>query len=343
MKPIAAFFLVLILALAGCAPDPSVPMKGTEPPATTVPAPAAPQEAPPSVTSPAAPTGDYGRASQGFVRTPLTDESGADLLYTGGEIRIPYRLDASGPAYADGAGLLLFLNGVPQPFRTGERDTTEYPQVFQGDENGRILVQTELIFTPVTGRKGDTLELYAMGIVAPNCRPSDRASFAYGFGSQSTGISLRFESDPPAQELPERAGHLADITARYTPVTPVDTTCRELQNQDFYFDFTANEAPGHGWLHGIAVGAPIHLRQWVYGNEDARFGIIILVDNRPVAPEDGSGILVEIRADEKAVVEAELYLSEFDGEAAVYAVLVPLDPDAVCFLQASSPIYLSGE
>ena len=126
--------------------------------------------------------------------------------YDGGEMRIPFQYQAGRDADLVGLGLMVFLDGQPQPYKISEEGEYKYLHTFtQVDGEG------ELIFTPVCGKAGDTLELYAVLTPAPDWLPQetrDGVSYPRSYDLYApqavTGVLLRFHADPEvAADFPQ--------------------------------------------------------------------------------------------------------------------------------------------
>ncbi len=121
--------------------------------------------------------------------------------YDGGEMHLPFHYVAGYDTDLVGLGLMVFLDGQPQPYKISETGEYEYLHTFMqtGGEG-------ELIFTPVCGKAGDTLELYAALIPAPDWLPHEERDGVtlqrsyYNIPTYNpqavTGILLRFNADP---------------------------------------------------------------------------------------------------------------------------------------------------
>lgn len=121
-----------------------------------------------------------------------------EVTYTGGEMHVEINIFTQG--YSNiGLGIRLFVDGQPQPYKTAQDSTVSYLHTFyQAD----FVEQTyELIFTPVTGKSGETVELYAMSISDPTFFIGDGMNgFRHTHGSLNSCSLLTFEQTPPEQE-----------------------------------------------------------------------------------------------------------------------------------------------
>lgn len=359
VKRILCVFLLLciLLSTGGCAPNPSdlgrleLDVPSTKDPFAVIPTTQASVNT--DNTKPL-PEEEVGRLNFGLAdENPTKDENGLRYLeYTDGELAVPYQINATGAMFADGVGLLLFLNGVPQPYHTDTYEEVRYLHTFYGDERGDISQRFDFCFTPVTGQAGETLELYVLSITNPNCEPSERPPFAYTFGSGAHWERLHFAAAPKDTPEPPVPQYPLSYTVEYKDVTYSDIAGwseEELLNNTEY-RFSINGVADHGGkrtVYQVTPEEPVQMQFSLWGSSRAKFGLSFFVDNQPVSLNGAMSIPMEIREGQKTIVELTLTLPEFDGDAAVYAVLAPLnywdDLDNSWFLTESGTIFLTAE
>ena len=89
-------------------------------------------------SSPESPNPFFGGISHGFSDETLINEKGRYNIYEGGEMHIDYFMAVSGNVAKDGVGLLVILDGQPQPYKTAEEDNYSYLHTFYpGHRTGR--------------------------------------------------------------------------------------------------------------------------------------------------------------------------------------------------------------
>lgn len=76
-------------------------------------------------------------------------------------MHLPYSFAYSGNKLSEyGLAIMLFLDGQLQPFRIGESDSLQNVHILYPEEtNGSKTVTIDLIFIPISGNSGDTLDL----------------------------------------------------------------------------------------------------------------------------------------------------------------------------------------
>lgn len=251
------------------------------------------------------------------------------VTYEGGMMHLPFALKSSGLASTYDLGILLFVDGVAQPYRVGPDGEYAYMHTFsQKDgvlgDHGLKYTTADIYFTPVTGEKGDVLELYALCMPNPEHMPSQGAiGFTRTFGAVTFATRMKYNATPPEDVYPEKSTRLLDVST-----SVVDCTAEDVENwtaEDMITDqrtaFTANgENPR---VYGVTEDAQIILHYEVWGSPYVHYALIFFVDNEPVYTTDLSDIWVTVEMGQKTVIEATLDMTGFSGESAVYAILVP--------------------
>ena len=127
MKRITIYSFVVILfafIFASCAAAPAAPSTS----GSTVPS----LSALPSDTASTMPkeSGNLGSLSAGLHDDCPSDDHGPYITYTGGEMSMGYEIGSSGKVRESGIGILLFLDGQPQPYRLEGESTYTYLHTF---------------------------------------------------------------------------------------------------------------------------------------------------------------------------------------------------------------------
>ena len=151
MKKTWIFLILLALLLTACAPEkgprettqiPTVENVFTQPSTTSE---ADTQEPEDSQA--------LGSVIIGAAGDSQKDEKGTFYTYNGGEMVLPFRVEGSGSIVCSGIGILLFVDGLPQPYKTEGTDYGFLHTFFPPDNEAYTV---DLVFTPVTGKPGTT-------------------------------------------------------------------------------------------------------------------------------------------------------------------------------------------
>jgi hypothetical protein len=285
------------------------------------------------------------------------DEMGHFYRYGEKEMCLPFVLGANGQTKFDtakqGFGILLFLDGQPQPYRVGADGELTYFHVFYPDFNlikpSNEEVIYDLYITPVTGEKGDMLELWATTISYPHWQTSDPSTgWKYTFGGIQFGTRVKMDATPKA-EKPDIAERIGDVDISY-----VDTTFQEVGDwsdqeliERYAYTWFVNDwqpKPGEAYYYNFTPSDSVELRFEIWGTPYVRYGLMFYIDNQPISAQQE--IVFDMQSGKKTIVTITLNLSDFDGECVVYAALIPRNAktpenfNTVSFLDMSKAYFL---
>lgn len=293
-----------------------------------------------------------GNLSFGPAGDSLLDRNGPYRIYQGGEMELPYKIQAGGDIANTGIGILLFLDGVPQPYRISDAPEYAYMHTVYPKDGEEYIV--DIRFVPVVGQQGDDLEFYATTLLNPAASIDDDWQLpSHTFGSCTSGTRLKFEAAPPTQAFPDKVRRLSNTSISY-----VDTTYEEigswseddlLESQEAYIYVNGiGKLDDGNIIYQMSADKDIPLRFEVWGSPYVHYGVVFFVENEPVFPENGEPFFIDVRTGQKTVIEATLSMKEFDGESPVYAVLVPRNYRSsevmtTCFLDCSTNYFLTEQ
>lgn len=286
----------------------------------------------------------------GFGPEVLKDDKGSYMVYEGGEIEIPLKITTDGNIADKGVGILLFVDGKPQPYKTEAEPEYAFLHTFYQKPGFQFY---DLLFTPVTGQEGDELEVYLTTVLYPTYSLSDGVvGMVYTSGSVTHGLRLKYEQTPSADTFPEDQLSLTNTTVSF-----VDTEAADIKGwsdadlrERIAYNFSVNEVDdmSNRIVPDVSSGEPVSLRYEVWGSPYVDFGLVIYVDNIPVFDAGVGDLMLDVQNGQTTVVEAQLNLNQFDGESVVYAVLVPRnyrtnEVKTSAGLTCTRPIFLVAE
>ena len=335
-KAILLTMLCLMFFIAGCAKAPTTTVPSSAPNLFTVPETTSEpgERIIPSVTS-------FGVRSD---QEP--DGLGHYFLYEGGEMHMRIALSAQA-LEAHGVGVLVFLDGIPQPYWTAENPTCQYMHTFYPTDMDSKDIY-ELVFTPVTGQAGDTLEIGLQCITAPNYFLGDEyIPFVQSNGSGQMVTRLKFAADPGEVITPSMPNRLIRCDQEYVDMTHDEldywsgTDAMEKVKWTFYVDGIKNTTTRTEY-----TGEPLEIKLEIMGNPNAEFALAVFVNHEPVCTSDD--FMLDLRQGQKTILTATVDMSDFEERAVIYAVMVPrnvridslMDPS--CYISASETSYYSS-
>lgn len=273
---------------------------------------------------------------------------GTDLdsyyVYQGGELPIQLYMKADG--FSDmGVGALIFLDGQPQPYRTADEENYSYMHTFYPEDDVPYVIDAYMI--PVTGQAGDTLEIYTMCVAWPDYFLNDApVAFQHTCGSTGGGMKVKFQADPPAQELPEPLYPVISCTTEFEDLESweiTDWSTEDLRHK-VEWEFTINGIEAGGDLFGYSGEEPLTLRYEIWGGTAVEYGLILYIDNQPVCVDEEQLHSVELKNGKKTIIEVQVDMSGYDGSSVVYGVLAAKNFYSgganQIFIESRPPFYL---
>lgn len=319
IKSACGVALCVVLTLSGCTAKPTD--HGTAP--SSIPS----ENENPFEIDPAELFG--GSVGHGFLGLPVDKQGDAlPIVYTGGELEVPYYVNASGNVKE--LGLLLFIDGIPHPFQIGESDLAYLGHITLAEDYKDE--QVTLRFTPRIGTKGDLLNICVTSITRPDFKPDLITTASYGFYHQTLPMmrKLRFDVDAPAERTATIIEALKQATVTAVPLTQsylegVDNGLRgegveKLDNPLIVELFLDDEDTKR--LDSMQVGAKETLKicYRLMGTPGARYQTTFYLDHQPLSASGITAFETELTRESVMTVEAELDLSKATLPSTFYAI-----------------------
>lgn len=265
---------------------------------------------------------DIGTIWKGFA-PDKNEMEGENIVYSGGETCVTFKMGVTGKLREIGVGLLLLLDGNPQPYKLSEDGELAYIHQLPMEDGPYY----ELMFTPVTGKAGDVLELDVIHLVNLNYylgrAEENGINLRQTMGASCKSTQMVFKADPPEAELPEIPERVIEQNITNVDLTSVDMrgwTSEQLQKDSSFKMTTDNKIKG-GWMFGVTPEAELIVRAEVFGCPAADWSFLVYVGHQPVSVRPENRIFFQTQNGKKTVIEVKLDLSDFDGEEIMYAVL----------------------
>ena len=344
---------LLIVSFSGCnrnAPEPTVtPLPPTAPTVETSPS----QTTEPTETT--APTENIAPASPEMINGSFeirlsdwdTDEDGTFLTYAGGEVEVPLRITATGDIRQKKIGILLFVDGQPQPYRTEASQEYAYLHTFTLPKPSANEIR--IWFIPITGATGDAPEVYIKPLLDPHRTLATNSWPSLGT-TPAIMFRLKYQTTPLSAAFPEKQLRLTQTAIRYADTTPQEIgtwTEEELEDKTEQYLYINGQKGDHdAAIYEVTQTSDITLRFESWGSPHVHYSVVFFVDHQPVFSADALPIYIEIQTGQKTVVEATLSMADFTGESLVYAVLVPRNYTKIknhCFLDCTKVFFLTEQ
>lgn len=253
----------------------------------------------------------YGTDSEGKL-----DDLGLYFPYTGGEMTFDLYLTAQG-LQEEGVALMLFLDGLPQPFRVEGSGELVYQYMIY-PKNGRDS-GVSVSFTPVTGEAGEKLELcvlYFPSLYSP-AEPEIMRGFYQERGVQFHMLRIKFEETPPEAELPPVRDRVVSQGSGYETM---DLSGWLEENVAWNVYFNGSITNGQ-ILRDFEAEDLLGMEFLIYGRSEDEFRLILYVNGEPVYV-DGQIPTFRLDSDKKQTLLLALDCSDIRQEQIVFAMLL---------------------
>lgn len=275
----------------------------------------------------------------GLMGDFITDETNRrQYLYHGGEMSLGYWMEAEG--YSNmGLGIFLFVDGLPQPFKTESDGTERYMHILYPPEGEKITGQ--FLFTPASGEQDNTLEIYIMRINYPAHSIDDPPGAYQTFGSGSIGSRILLEQTPPSTTQPVFQERVLSNSITHTDLT--ESEIRGWSEEDLRskleHHFYVNGRKDFAELFSIADTEPLDCRFEMWGCPNGEFTLTIFLNHEPVYVQN-----ISTNYGQKTTAEIQLDITDYGLEGVLFAVLVPKNQFSENLdygLEASGTFYLT--
>lgn len=271
----------------------------------------------------------------GGIKTPDS------FVYDGKPLELEYFFDAEKPCVM---GLMIFVDGMLQPYivEDEEKETTMHT-VELGEKDEKSF---KVRFTPLTGEKGDELEIYTVNVY--NALVLELKGDINTFGNwqkatQANPRIIKFNKSVPKSDVAISKNYFsvpmsAEEIKSYTRTESDGTTSSKL------FDCETEIRKGGEILCGKAMLDSESLSDtkiYVYGKVPGRYRVSLYGDFNKLKINGADYVEVEVKKDEYAVIK----LTEADSEVLnyknIFAVSAPVDCSSS--VSKSSSLYITDK
>lgn len=247
------------------------------------------------------------------------DSTGLYYSYTGGEMELALYLRSQN-LDTEGVGILLFLDGQPQPYSLGIKGETGYMHVvYPRHLNEHVF---PVSFTPVTGQKGDTLELCILFLPFPNTYPDETTQQAWfqADGARFMMTRIKMNATPEEAEKPQVADRVLSCDIQYEDIDLTHWSDDRIA-WNLYWNNKITQAGTSPSLYSVTPGDTIDVDFQFFGSMKGQYSLVIFVDGEPVF-FDGETLFIQAEQNKKLILNASLDNSDFGERRIVFAVLI---------------------
>lgn len=272
------------------------------------------------------------------VPYPTLDKNGnpLPLEYNGGEFSFEYEVTAEGDA--KNIGFMIFLDGIPQPFKIDDTDEQyRYIHNLKIDKDNEPIVYN-FIFTPITGEKGDTLNLTVTSIYFPQFIPDMKETSSYGLyhSTLPVEIPIKFNSntDKLDNTMYSTEQYLSNTQISTYPINnefiknELSSSLNEITMEDLNSEILTkvyyNDKKEMSNLL-INKEGNLHITFKICGVPGAKYKNIFYINHNPISDDKLVCFDTTIKKGEVSVIDAEINVKELDDFSTFYIISVPIN------------------
>ena len=295
--------------------------------------------------------GDLGFLSHGEANPARADDQSVlPYEYNGGEFVLDYQFSSEGKL--DSIGFLLFLDGKPQAYKVNDTGAEyEYLHCFRTSEKHEE--KFSFVFTPDTGKKGDTLNMTVMSVTRPDFQPDMKETSSYGWDHQSFERMLKLHFN---EDAPESDGTYGESETVFRDV--------RISEEKVTSSFIEKELVKVGW-NGVTMDTldnsvysmisyedkvvydninltgkdTLTVRYTLCGTPGAKYSISFFLNHKPISFDETVSYDVTLSKGNVWIIEATIDTAKLDGFNTFYATAVAADNDLVTSKTGSILLY----
>lgn len=254
----------------------------------------------------------------GFIQHEIknadSDKSGLKkVYYTGGEMRIDYALHIENVQY--GCGFVIFVDGVPQPYRIEEEDEYKYMYVFYPEEIESVL---SFFFVPIIGQAGDELEICIGSVFNPDFKPDMVTSNEYGMSYDivENVYLMKYTATP---EFENSKAILLEEEGIELELESVDLPKNYNDKRTYLNCYINGEDMKTIRRYDIENMSQLDLSIDLFGHSGVIYKTTVYIDQKPISETYVS----ELKKETAIRLHIPVDISNISDVSAIYAVSVP--------------------
>lgn len=254
------------------------------------------------------------------------------LKYNGSKLSIPY--EAESEEFLK-PGFLIFVDGIPQPYQIDNPDS-DYAYLHILNLEQGVKKNFEFLFEPITGKKGDTLDVY---IVCVQARAKD-FEITPPFGSLphllGNDMAIHYLCDAKETDfhVDKSEGQILGASASnekltldkinfYTQMDHVGNVEVDLDKSIYIRGFLNKEDMGSKPVCEIGNKESIHMQQAILGHPGVKYRTVLLWDFQPLWYKENNYFESKLKKGEANLLDVDLNVKDIKGSHILYAISVP--------------------
>ncbi len=256
--------------------------------------------------------------------------------YDGNELHIPFQVTGLDKELSSDFGLMVFVDGILQPYKTlkmnGEETKEQYMHQFNLKNEEKH--EFDIVFTPVTGEKGERVGVVFATILKPDFIPQDEQRVNYGiYHSLSANLAqeIHYQCEPTIKkELLKNSNYtVGDIPQEVIAKLANFRTDDDYNTLDSNFVTELSSLDkGAGTIEMIrANNGKVKLEFRIYGGQEATYRTTFFIDHKPVRVEGADYLETKTAKGKMCSAELELDIGSLNRLSTLYAITNPAGKD----------------
>lgn len=252
--------------------------------------------------------------------------------YDGKELHIPFKVSGMDEKLSSEFGLMVFVDGLPQPYKIVKSDGTvvkeEYMQKFC--LANKEIQEFDIVFTPVAGKKGDRVGVVFSTVLKPDFMPPSDKNPNYGiYHSLNATVAqeINFKWDAPAdiQLQAYKKYSTGDIPQDKEAVPGIIVNDSHKPSEDRLITQLSSQSKNQEVFDG--VNGKINFELQLYGGTEATYRTVLFINHKPVRIMDSDYIETRIKKDKLCTVKLALDIGSYPPLNTLYAITTPAGKD----------------
>lgn len=287
--------------------------------------------------------------STGAIGFGFLDQEVNEYTYNGKDVVIRYYMENLGEANEDAAetGLMLFVDGECQPYKinlNGKESDTKTMQKFEIQPGERM--EFEMIFTPVSGKKGEKVGIIPAVIWSPNFMPENSEIARFGNCYHlNTNIPLTINMKQDGLNDTTQSSAKCDIVDipqsvldQYDGMEGMDTY--DILDSSVNFEIELPDDKNKLLIREDKLEVTLNL----YGGKQVTDKITLFIDNQPISIDEGDFVQIKTQKGKMCQIKATIDVSSINKNSVLYGVAMTSGNDyTVQDIYITNPVLLCPE
>ncbi len=253
------------------------------------------------------------------------------INFSGDPIEVIFGLGDNGNSDGIELGLAIFIDGAIQPHQVikstqaseGLRPVDELQYLSSHSMKTNEHIEVTIRFTPVTGKKGQTLSFNQMVMLYPSYLPDSPDQY---FGSLQEGHpwdygTIRFLEDAPSQLENTYVQVESQLMPESMKMVSEDNPTGRVKVPFYYF----NDDSGRDYISRLMLeDGKANLRIQIGGGVEADYRVTIFVNHKPVMIEGNESFNIKSVYDQIVTYNFVLDVQELPRFNSLYATILPI-------------------